>query len=216
MEQRRGHARRAILVAACAVVTLAVGGTFAGIALTGDSSESAKPLPTTGEWMPLTVKRPAVPIVGGGIPVDIEPMIEREDFVTTIEPLSTGQFHYRMSIWNASNLGTVTSFQWYPPIGSRIVRLLGSTAGRCEVKGLSGFGGAQFPTVVLNPTIVCDQLQLKAPSCTCQGDGGSVAITFVTDKEMNGGSDDARVRAVSLNFERVPTFLGPGTNPSSG
>ena len=141
--------------------------------------------PTTGQWAPITVARPKVPIIGGGIPVDIDPMVHRNDFSTTLAPLP-GTHRYGITISNASNLGAINSFQWYPPTGVHIVKVVGSTEGHCTLTGLTGFGGNQFPTVVLYPNILCDKLDLKPPSCTCLGDGGAVTISFVTDKDFEG------------------------------
>ena len=40
--------------------------------------------PTTGDWTPITVKRPKVPVIAGGIPVDVDPTTSRSDFSTTL------------------------------------------------------------------------------------------------------------------------------------
>ena len=44
----------------------------------------------------------------------------------------------------------------------RVVKVLGSSEGRCRLTGLTGFGGNQFPTLVLYPNIFCDQLDSEA------------------------------------------------------
>ena len=85
--------------------------------------------PTTGDWAPITVKRPKLPVIAGGIPVDIDPIVSRTDFNTTLFPV--GPDRYRMTIFNTSSLGAINSLQWYPPVGVRVVKVLGSTAGRC-------------------------------------------------------------------------------------
>ena len=64
-------------------------------------------------------------MIGGGIPVDIDPSTSRSDFSTTLFPL--GARRYRMTIFNTSSLGAINSLQWYPPTGVRIVKLLGSS-----------------------------------------------------------------------------------------
>ena len=208
MGGRRGHAKLAGVLAACA---LAVGGVIAALIVTNDGHGSAATstalAPTTGSWTPITVARPKVPIIAGGIPVDIDPLISRTDFSTTLFPL--GGHRYRMTIFNTSTLGAINSFQWYPPTGVRIVKLISSTEGRCTLTGLTGFGGNQFPTVVLYPNVLCDKLDLKAPSCTCLGDGGSVTISFVADKDIALGDADLRVRTATLVFDRIPASPTP-------
>src|SRR6185503_6384302 len=99
--------------------------------------------PTTGDWVPITVTRPKVPIIAGGIPVDVDPSVSRIDFGTTLFPLGANK--YRMTVFNTSTLGAVNAFQWYPPTGVRITKVIGSSRGSCTLAGLSGFGGNQFP-----------------------------------------------------------------------
>ena len=146
-------------------------------------------------------------MIGGGIPIDLDPMVHREDLSATLTPLS-GTHRYSTTISNISNIGAINSFQWYPPVGVRILRVLGSTEGRCRLTGLKGFGGSQFPTLVLYPNVLCDRLDLEAPSCTCLGDGGAVTIGFVTDKEFAGGTGRAQ------DPHGDPRFR-PGPRPTS-
>ena len=183
-------------------------GAIAAVIVTKDGGESAAP--TTGEWAPITVTRPNVPIIGGGIPVDLDPMVHRDDLSLTLAPVS-GTRRYEVVIANTSNLGAINSFQWYPPSGVRVLELLGSSQGHCKLTGLTGFGGNQFPTVVLYPNILCDKLDLKPPSCTCLGDGGAMTIRFVTDKEYAGGSGELRMRTASVVFDRIPDYLKSGS-----
>ena len=127
--------------------------------------ESSGLAPTTGVWAPITAARPKVPVIGGGIPVDIDPLIDAERLQHDAD-CPPAPHRYRMTIFNNSNLGAINSFQWYPPAGVRILKLVGSTEGHCTLTGLTGFGGNQFPTVVLYPNILCNKLDLKPPSCT--------------------------------------------------
>ncbi len=85
-----------------------------------------------------------------------------------------------------------------------IVKVVGSTEGHCTLRALTGFGGNQFPTVVLHPNVLCDKLDLKPPSCTCRGDGGTVTISFVTDKDLFAGDVDLRVRTATLVVQAHP------------
>jgi len=194
---------------ACA---LAVGGVIVALIVT--THEGGARTQTTGMWAPITVVRPNVPIIAGGIPVDIDPMVHRTDFSQTVAPL-TGTHRYQLTIWNTSNLGAINSFEWYPPTGVQIVKVIDSTSGRCTRTGLTGFGGNLFPTLVLYPNIRCDKLDLKAPSCTCLGNGGSVTISFVTDKDIGGAEGEIRMRAATLVFDRIPSFLKPASTATS-
>jgi hypothetical protein len=196
MRPRRGHAKLAIVLAACAAV--AVGGVIAARLITTDDHHTTAPLPlapTTGSWTPLTVPAPKIPITGQGIPVAVDPRVTRNDFSSTMFPLDDHQ--YQMTVFNNSTLGPINSFQWYPPPGVRVVEVVDSTAGHCRTAGRS--------------SILCDELDLKAPTCTCLGDGGSMQMTFVTDKDVAVGEGDLRVRAATLAFDRIRT----GQNPSS-
>jgi hypothetical protein len=185
------------------VGVVAVAGAIAAIAVAHGGQQTAPRAPTTGPLAPLKVTRPSVPVIGGGIPVDLDPVVEPKYFSTALTYLP-GTHRYRLTIANASSLGAINSFQWYPPIGTHIVKLLGSSAGACTLRGLTGFGGNQFPTLVLHQNVLCDKLDLKPPSCTCSGDGGAVSISFVTDKQYLAGDVDLQVRTATLVFHRIP------------
>jgi hypothetical protein len=201
MRRPRGPAALAIaLVAGTAAVGVAVGVLVVG-------HDSAERVPTTGQWAPISVARPKLPVIAGGIPVDIDPMVRRNDLATTLAVLP-GRHRYRVTISNTSNLGAITSFEWYPPTGVHIVELIGSSEGNCTLTGLTGFGGNQFPTLVLYPDVRCENVDLEPPSCTCLGDGGTVTISFVTDEEYQGGGGDLRLRAATLVFDPIPAYLG--------
>jgi hypothetical protein len=192
-----------VLVASAA----AVGGVIAALVVGRDSTA---PVPTTGPWAPISVSRPKLPVIGGGIPVDLDPTVHRNDFTTTLTPLP-GTHRYKITISNTSNLGAVNSFQWYPPAAVHIVKLIDNSEGRCTLTGLTGFGGNQFPGLVLYPDVLCNELDLKPPSCTCQGDGGTMTISFVTDKDYGGGAGELRLRAATLVFDPIPGYLKPGS-----
>jgi hypothetical protein len=203
MGRLRGHTRLAVLVLACAVVA---GGVIAGLALTGGGHEHTTLTKTTGQWAPISVTRPNVPIVGGGIAVDIDPIISRTDLSTTIASLPATN-SYRITISNTSSVGVINSLQWYPPTGVSIVKVIDSTKGHCVPSGLTGFGGNQFRTVVLNPNILCDKLALKPPTCTCLGNGGAVSISFVTDSDISGTLGEAKMVSATLVFKRIPSYI---------
>jgi hypothetical protein len=202
---------------------------LAALILTTDRSESATTpstasvpaavvqttgtAPTTGAWTPITVTRPKLPVIGGGIPVDIDPIVSRTDFNTTLSPV--GPNRYRMTIFNTSSLGAITSLQWFPPVGIRIVKVLGTSAGHCVLTGLGGFGGNQFPTVVLYPNIFCDRLDLKPATCICRGDGGAVSITFTTNKHVAVNDGDLRLRTATVSFDRIPLTPQEASSPKA-
>jgi hypothetical protein len=192
---------RASVLAVCAV---AIGGAIVALIVTHGGNQVTPPrLATTGPLSPITIKRPSVPVIAGGIPVDLDPLIEPKNFGTSLTFLP-GTRRYRLTISNISSLGVINSFQWYPPISTHIVKVLGSTVGDCTLQGLKGFGGNQFPTLVLHQNVLCDRLELKPPTCTCRGDGGAVTISFTTDKPYLAGDVDLRVRTATLAFHPIP------------
>ena len=211
MGRWRGHTKLAGVLVLCALVA---GGVIAALVITNghgstatkDANGSTEPTRGAGASAPITVTRPQVPIIGGGIPVDVDPVVVRTDLTTTLSPLS-GANSYRITVSNTSNVGAINSFQWFPPTGVHVVKVIGSSDGHCTATGLTGFGGNQFRTVVLFPNILCDQLDLKAPSCTCLGDGGTMTISFVTDKDLGGSLGDARMRTATVAFKRIPGYL---------
>ena len=211
MGRWRGQTKLAGVLVACVV---AAGGVIAALLITnGHGSTAAKetrasrgPTRTTGAFAPITVTRPPIPVIGGGIPVDIDPVVSRTDLGTTLSPLP-GVNSYRITVANISDVGAINSFQWFPPVGVHIVKVIGSSDGHCTATGVTGLGGNQFKTVVLFPNILCDQLNLKPPSCTCLGDGGSMTISFVTDKDLGGSLGDAKMRTATLVFDRIPGYI---------
>ncbi len=211
MGRLRGRTRLACVVAVCAAI---VGGVVAALVLTTGASDSSARLPTTGEWAPLTHSRPKVPIIGGGIPVELEPLKERKDFGTTLVTLP-GKHHYEITFINISDAGVINSFQWYPPLGVHVTRLLRSSRGHCTLTGLTGFGGNQFPGVVLYPNILCEGVDLEAPTCTCLGNGGSLSIAFTADAEVKAIAAAIKLRTATLSFDRIPGFLTAGTTPAT-
>lgn len=207
MNPLRGHAKLATVLAACAVV--AVGGVIAALFISRNGHKTSAPLPiapTTGSWTPLSIRSPKLPTTGAGIPVDVDPRLTRTDFSTTLSPLGTHR--YKMTIINTSDLGAVNSLQWNPPPGVRVLDVVDSSEGHCTVKGLAGYG-------VNQTSFVCDDLDLKPPSCTCLGDGASMSVTFVTDKEVAFGEGDLQVRAATLAFDRIPTYQQTSSLPSA-
>ncbi len=159
---------------------------------------------TTGANAPLTVPKPPL-IKDGGLILN-EPDSQDQDWLTSgLSPLP-GKHRAQATVTNASNIGFINSFEWYPPTGVQIVKVLGSSEGHCVLTGLSGFGGDQFRTVLLYPNIFCDGVALRPPTCTCTGDGGSMTISFVlsTDATASGA---ARVVTASPTLKIIPSFI---------
>ena len=207
----RARTKLAGVLVACAVVAAGVIAALIltnghGSAATKNAHDAAEPTRTTGQWAPLTVARPAVPVIGGGIPVDIDPVVTRTDLGTTLGFLP-GKDRYQITVSNTSNVGGINSFQWYPPVGVHIVKVIGSSEGNCTAAGLKGFGGNQFRTVVLSPNVLCENVDLKPPSCTCLGDGGTMTISVETDKDLGGSLGDVTMRTATLTFDRIPGYL---------
>ena len=139
-DETTARARRSAL-AACA---LAVGGAIAALIVTSGGHRDAACVDNRAAGRRSPSRDPSVPIIGGGIPVDLEPVIEPKDFSTTLTFLP-GKHRYRITISNVSNLGAINSFQWYPPTGAHIVKLLGSTAGQLHPPGPDGFRRQPVP-----------------------------------------------------------------------
>jgi len=80
------HGGLTLILVACALVAA---GLIAALLLTKDGHKSTAVAPTTarvettgvaptdGDWAPITVTRPKVPIIAGGIPVDVDPSVSR-------------------------------------------------------------------------------------------------------------------------------------------
>ena len=205
----RAHSRLAGVLGVCVLVVLGV--VVAAIVVpAGDGGASA--LPTTGEYAPISVQRPKLHVLAGSLVSDPEAGIQN-NLTTNLSQLP-GSNRYRITVTNTSNIGFIDAFQWYPPTGIHIVKVLGSSAGHCELSGLTGFGGNQFQTVLLYPNISCEKVDLKPPSCTCQGDGGAVDVSFVSDKPMSA-TGTARMISARLVLHPIPSYLQPQTVPSN-
>jgi hypothetical protein len=190
-------------VFALAGVILACGGLALGFALDRGGSGGAGS--TTHEAL-LTIQKP--PLIRVGAVILNEPDSENQDWLdAALSPLS-GAHRYQITVTNASNVGYVNSFEWYPPTGAHILSVMGSSAGHCAVTGLSGFGGNQFTGILLYPKILCDTVDLKPPSCTCRGDGGSMTVSFVLDQPafLPGA---ARVVTATPSLNVIPSYVRP-------
>src|SRR5689334_19195055 len=101
MRPRRPSTWLAVVIGACAV---AAGGVIAALVITNDGDtttaaastraavQTTGTAPTTGVWTPITVTRPKLPVIGGGIPVDIDPIVSRTDFNTTLFPVGPNRY----------------------------------------------------------------------------------------------------------------------------
>jgi hypothetical protein len=144
-----------------------------------------------------------------------DPESSSQTNLTTSVSQLPGAHRYKITVTNTSNIGYIDSFQWYPPTGVRILQVLGSSQGNCGLAGLTGFGGDQFKTVLLYPSVSCEQVKLKPPSCTCLGDGGAVDISFVADRTM-GGTGWARMISATLVLKPIPSYAQPSTPSTPG
>lgn len=209
MEKVRAHRKLAIVLLAC---VLAIAGAVVGVIVVGGGRTGAAVTPTTGAYAPISVSRPKLYKLAGTLTSDPEAGIQT-DLGTSVSQLP-GVYRYRITVTNTSSVGYIDSFQWYPPTGVRIVRVLGSSVGKCELTGLTGFGGDQFKAVLLYPNISCQGVKLKPPSCTCLGDGGSVELSFVADRSM-GGTGWARMISARLVLHPIPSSLQARTSTSA-
>jgi len=155
----RGDRRLALTGAV--VVAVAAGGVFAGLALSSSGHARLAPLPTTGNYRPISIPGP----VSGGI-ADPDSMARQGQDLFSVLTRGPGAHRYRITVSNASSIGFVNALDWRPPAGMTIVKVTGSSAGHCRVAGST-------------PMISCNGFSLRPPSCTCRGDGGRLVITFV-------------------------------------
>ena len=194
------------LAAVLGVSRLAIAGVAVVVVVLTGAGKGASAVPTTGPYAPIHVFRPKLYTEAGSLLND--PAALTPTNLSTIVLKLPGLHRYRITVTNTSNLGFIDSIQWYPPPGVRIIRLIGSSVGDCAPTGLSGFGGNQFKTVLLYPNISCDKLDLKPPTCTCQGDGGSVSLSFVADHTFTGlGS--TQLTSARLVLHPILSYLKP-------
>jgi len=206
MRWARAHRKLVLALGVCVLVAVGAGAGFT-VARGGGGSSA---LPTTGQYAPIHVSRQKVTSIGGGLARDLDAGVQT--YLSTQLQQLPGQRRYSVRILNTSNLGFIDAIQWYPPVGVRIVRVTGTSAGRCELTGLTGIGGNQFATVVLYPNVECRQVNLKPPTCTCLGDGGSFSISFVADRNMPS-SGVARAMSARLVVKPIPSFLKTKASP---
>jgi hypothetical protein len=123
----------------------------------------------------------------------------------TITPESRPGY-YRLTVKNTSSIGFINQFHWFPQNGNGIVRVIGSSSGRCTVVGTPGLGGDQFKGVTLNPAIMCTGVDLKPPTCTCKNDGGQVEISFVSTHSI-GLAGATRIDAATMIASIIPSYV---------
>src|SRR5580765_5216139 len=95
----------------------------------GNGGGSSRALPTTGAYAPISVPTPTVPIIGGAALGD--PAGATDSYLSGTLSFLPGRAHYRLTVTNTSNVGDINAFQWYPPAGTRILKLTGYSAGHC-------------------------------------------------------------------------------------
>jgi hypothetical protein len=203
MRWARAHSKLAVVLGVC---VLAAGGAVTAVLVSAGGDDESSAVATTGPYAPITVVRQKVRMVGGGVSRELDPGAQTHLTTNLLE--LPGRYRYQVTVANTSNLGTINSFEWYPPVGIRIVKVVGHSAGRCALAGLTGFGGNQFKTVLVHPNVTCDKLDMKPPSCTCLGDGGSVTIDFVADQKVYTPGV-ARLVSASLSFKTIPSYMQP-------
>jgi hypothetical protein len=183
-----------VLIAVAALVTLGGGG-------------SAKARTPTGK--PIFVHAPHSAQIGGVYVDDVTTNLVGAPTVTLLR--LPGVNHYQLRVTNVSGIGFLNGFEWYPPVGLQIAKVLRTSVGHCVTSGTHGLGGSQFSTVVLNPDLACTEMNLKPPTCTCKYDGGSAEISFVTSGQAlyTGGSGASRMTSMTPVLKIIPSEVGP-------
>src|SRR4051794_36213058 len=207
MARLRARSKLVIGLVVCAVAAAGTAAAVFGVTRGSHASVTA----TTGEYAPITVKRPKLHTTGGALLRDPDAGVQ--NYLNTMVTQLPGVHRYRVTISNVSNLGFIDALQWYPPVGVHVVKVTGSSTGRCALTGLTGFGENQFKSVVLYPNISCERVGLKPPSCTCLGDGGSVDISLVTDAPL-AASGAARLIAARVVLQAIPSYLSSQASPT--
>jgi hypothetical protein len=132
--------------------------------LAGCGNGSRSETPTTGAYAPIT----AHPLVSQANRTDPDQGPKASaDLYTYVTPL--GQNRYRLEVTNTSAAGFVNEFTWFPGPGTKILAVTGATVDR----------GDKAANCRLTDGKISCRLSLRPPSCTCRGDGGSVAIRFL-------------------------------------
>ena len=209
MRRPRGRAQLALALVACAWRSAPSRRSLS------QSAADENAAPTTGEWAPITVTRPNVPVIGGGIPVDLDPMVHRDDL--SIDDCSLpGTHRYAVTISNISDLGAINSFQWYPPSGVRVLKVLGSSRGPLHAHGPEGLRWQPVPDGRPLSEHSLRQARPEAPSCTCLGDGGADDDLVRHRQGVRGRLGELRMRTATLVFDRIPSYLKSGSPASPG
>lgn len=197
--------RAAALLGLC---VLAVAALVVSLIVIGGGSSDADATVTTPAGSPIHIHKPHIAKVGGVYVGDVKTNLVGNPTVTLLkfpEP-----HHYQLTVTNASAIGSVNEFEWYPPNGIQPIKVTGSSSGNCKTSGTYGIGGSQFATAVLDPTVLCHDLNLKPPTCTCTYDGGYATVTVIADvaERYIGGAGVARVISMTPVFDAIPTHVG--------
>ena len=187
-------------------------GVAVALVVVGHGGGRTTALPTTGPYAPIKAPAQPIAVVGGVLIGDLQASGMGGDLQTAVSSLP-GPHHYRLTVTNTSSIGAVNAFQWFPSPGVRIVRVIGSSTGNCKLSGTSGMGGSQFKTVVLYPNITCANVNLKPPSCTCRGDGGSAEISFVATQNTGLFPGSTRVMSMTPVLKIIPSYVQPEDVP---
>jgi len=183
---------RLALIGICGAAAVAVGAVFAGLAIFSSGRSSLPPLPTTGDYRPISIPSP----VEGGV-ADPDSMARQgQDLFSVLSP-GPGAHQYQVTVSNASGIGFINALDWRPPRGMTIVKVTGSSAGHCELAGTAGM-------------ISCGGLNLRPPTCTCRGDGGRLVITFVAGQHSGLLAGASSIVSATPVLKVIPAFVqGP-------
>ena len=121
------RSKRGLAVAGILIVAVIVG-IAVGFGMGGGGGQA--PLPTTGAYAPISVPKPLVPTLGfqGPLIADPDSMIRQGQDLAELLAAAPGNGHrYTLTISNVSGIGYINSFEWYPPAGVNMVKLIGST-----------------------------------------------------------------------------------------
>jgi hypothetical protein len=177
-------------------LVIVAGGLALAWAFTGGGGGETSALPTTGDYRPISIPSP----VSGAADPDSDARQGQD--LTTVLSQGAGSRSYRVTVSNVSGIGFVNALDWRPPGGMKVVRVTGSSAGRCTLTG-----GA-------DPRITCAGLRLRPPTCTCRGDGGEVVISFVADRPRGMLAGASAIVSATPVLKIIPAYpQGPDVAP---
>jgi hypothetical protein len=209
MRLREGpFARNLALLGVCAVAVALVGVAIASLSIGGGGGIPA--MPTTGAYAPLSVPKPPLGPIARAQGVEPDAFSKQGTDLQTVMA-RTGSHRYQLTIVNSSTIGFINSFYWSVPAGvsiTELTKVTGVGSGHCALTGTSGVDGRQSATLVSDPKILCEGLNLKPPTCSCFNNGGKIVISFIANT-FPGFEGSIVIVSATPVLKIIPSYLQP-------